>query len=228
MFRALCFAILVALSVAITPGAPAHAHVPDPADPASCYAARDTRTSHARPFAPCGVVVISKRHRVTRACVPHVIDPASVPGHHRMTRATGKALAGLFAAARRAGFHLVVRSAYRSWQAQGLLPKVATTAPQGASEHQTGLSIDLALQTRYGQVRGTSFGRHPAGRWVRANAWRYGFILRYPAGTAAVTGIPYEPWHLRYVGPEHSVAFKGHPRLTLERYLGLVTKPPAR
>ncbi|QLQ16052.1 MAG: M15 family metallopeptidase [Micropruina sp.] len=221
--RAACalVASLVAAGSWAGGAATASAQVPDPANPSSCYAAKDTRTSHARPFQPCGVLVISKWHRVTRGYVPHVVDPAAIPGHHKMTAETGKALAALFAAAERAGYRLVVRSAYRSWREQGLLPKVATTAPQGASEHQSGTSIDLALQVGYRQVRGAAFGRHPAGRWVREDAWRYGFILRYPQGRQGSTGIPYEPWHLRYVGPGHSVAFKGRPSLTLEQYLGL-------
>ena len=48
----------------------------------------------------------------------------------------------------------------------------------------------------------------------------YGFILRYPRGKETVTGIRYEPWHLRYVGIEHAMkmAEKG---LVLEEYIRL-------
>ena len=41
-------------------------------------------------------------------------------------------------------------------------------------------------------------------KWLLANSWRYGFILRYPTEKTAVTGIIYEPWHYRYVGKERA------------------------
>ena len=54
-------------------------------------------------------------------------------------------------------------------------------------------------------------------RWLMENAWRYGFILRYPNGTTDITGIIYEPWHYRYVGEKFAreITKKG---LTLEEY----------
>jgi D-alanyl-D-alanine carboxypeptidase len=42
----------------------------------------------------------------------------------------------------------------------------------------------------------------PAQKWLMANSWQYGFILRYPNSKSDVTGIIYEPWHYRYVGKE--------------------------
>ena len=54
--------------------------------------------------------------------------------------------------------------------------------------------------------------------WLADNAWRYGFILRYPRGKEHITGIDYEPWHYRYVGKEaaEQIYEKG---ITLEEYL---------
>src|SRR5690348_3295425 len=58
----------------------------------------------------------------------------------------------------------------------------------------------------------------PEGKWLKKNAWSYGFILRYPEDKTAVTGIQFEPWHFRYVGLPHSVIM--HDRgWTLEEYL---------
>ena len=57
-------------------------------------------------------------------------------------------------------------------------------------------------------------------RWLRENAWRYGFILRYPADKTAVTGIEYRPWHFRYVGREVAEQIS-HLGITLEEYLEL-------
>jgi D-alanyl-D-alanine carboxypeptidase len=52
------------------------------------------------------------------------------------------------------------------------------------------------------------------------NAYKYGFILRYPKGKEDITGYMYESWHYRYIGKEHSKNFKMND-LTLEEYLGL-------
>ncbi len=44
------------------------------------------------------------------------------------------------------------------------------------------------------------FGETPDGKWVAKNAYKYGFIIRYPKGKEDITKYEYEPWHLRYVG----------------------------
>ena len=62
------------------------------------------------------------------------------------------------------------------------------------------------------------FGDSRAGRWLAGNAWRYGFILRYPPDREELTGIAYEPWHYRYVG--RPVARTCHDQgLVLEEYV---------
>ena len=55
-------------------------------------------------------------------------------------------------------------------------------------------------------------------QWLRDNAANYGFILRYPADKADVTGFAYEPWHYRYVGSEQALKIVAS-GLTLEEYL---------
>lgn len=69
-----------------------------------------------------------------------------------------------------------------------------------ASEHQLGLALDIVSDTFTSLVEG--FADTEAGKWLAANSYRYGFILRYPKGKEDVTGIDYEPWHFRYVGVE--------------------------
>jgi D-alanyl-D-alanine carboxypeptidase len=54
-----------------------------------------------------------------------------------------------------------------------------------------------------------------------ANAHAYGFALSYPAGAEHVTGYAYEPWHWRYIGPDHATAWKSS-GLTLVEYLRTV------
>ena len=60
--------------------------------------------------------------------------------------------------------------------------------------------------------------------WMAEHCWDYGFILRYPNGTTAMTGIIYEPWHYRYVGVEIAteIMTKG---ITFEEYLGKIGAP---
>lgn len=73
-----------------------------------------------------------------------------------------------------------------------------TVAVPGTSEHQAGLSFDF-FSDDY-QVLEAGFADHEAGKWLKANGYKYGFILRYPEDKEEITGIEFEPWHYRYVG----------------------------
>ena len=99
-----------------------------------------------------------------------------------------------------------------------------TVAVPGQSEHHLGLAFDI-------NVRGaSSFSSTRQYAWLRKNAWRYGFIQRYPKGKEKVTGYQAEAWHFRYVGGVHAkIIFEQE--LTLEEYLekiesGEITPPP--
>ncbi len=73
-------------------------------------------------------------------------------------------------------------------------------AVPGTSEHQLGLALDIvdsSYQTLDEQQENTEVQK-----WLMANSWKYGFILRYPTDKRDITGITYEPWHYRYVGKE--------------------------
>jgi len=75
-------------------------------------------------------------------------------------------------------------------------------AVPGESEHHTGLAMDLPSQEHL--TLETSYGTTINGKWLAENAWRHGFIIRYPENKTCITGISFEPWHLRYVGYPHS------------------------
>ena len=89
-------------------------------------------------------------------------------------------------------------------------------APPGTSEHETGLALDITAQSY--PVLEQDQEDTPEQQWLMENAWRFGFILRYPQGKTEITGICYEPWHYRYVGREAAkeIQEKG---LCLEEYL---------
>ena len=99
-----------------------------------------------------------------------------------------------------------------------------TSARPGYSEHQTGWAMDI------GDGGGVCsflpcFADQPAAVWAKANAYKFGFIVRYPAGMQAVTGYVYEAWHLRYVGTDVATAMATRGIATLEQYFGLPAAP---
>ncbi len=92
------------------------------------------------------------------------------------------------------------------------------SAAPGTSEHQTGLCVDLITPEMNGSLT-TAFENTRAFAWLQNNAYRFGFILRYPEGKEGVTGYTYEPWHYRFVGREAATDIH-FGKLTLEEYLG--------
>lgn len=130
-------------------------------------------------------------------------------------------------AASSSGLNLYISSGYRSYGTQQSLYNrfVASegvggadrhSARPGHSEHQTGMAIDI-------NTVHASFANTPEGRWVKVNAHKFGFIVRYPEGKEAITGYIYEPWHLRYVGVEAATAMYSR-GLTMEEYLGVPSR----
>ncbi len=102
------------------------------------------------------------------------------------------------------------------------------SAKPGTSEHQTGLCVDLFDTAQmlelenYGHEgvysHDVGFAETKAFAWLKANAHRYGFILRYPEDKVAITGYQYESWHYRYVGVEAAADIWAR-GITLEEYL---------
>ena len=88
------------------------------------------------------------------------------------------------------------------------------SARAGHSEHQTGLAFDVYnVKKSYEE-----FGSTNEYKWLKDNAYRYGFILRYQKQKEYITGYKFEPWHIRYVGIDASTyIYKNN--LTLEEYL---------
>ena len=134
------------------------------------------------------------------------------------------------------GHHLVLCSGYRdvayqtglynqqvrTEEKKGLDEEKARAAaatvvevPRG-SEHNLGLAIDFGSISN--QRIDETFDEEPESQWLKDNAWKYGFILRYPQNKQAITGVEYEAWHYRYVGKQ--AAKDMHERnICLEEYL---------
>ena len=127
------------------------------------------------------------------------------------------------------GLNIYISSGYRSWNNQNSIynyyvsidgqTKANTySARPGHSEHQTGLAFDL-------NTIDDSFTNTEEGKWIYNNCYKYGFILRYPAGKENITGYMHESWHLRYVGTDlANTLYNGGDWITLEEYYGLDSK----
>lgn len=129
--------------------------------------------------------------------------------------------------AEKAGYKLKIVSGFRSYSYQSTLynnyvardGKAAAdtySARPGHSEHQTGLGMDINNAS-------TSFNGTAEAKWIAANCWKYGFIIRYPQGKENITGYMYESWHVRYLGKQlaKEVYDSG---LTLEEFLCIDSK----
>jgi D-alanyl-D-alanine carboxypeptidase len=130
---------------------------------------------------------------------------------------------------------LIIQSAYRSYQEQtavhdrqvskyGLKAGEALAARPGYSEHQTGWAMDVSARGQGCQIR-VCFGQTSAGLWLAGNAYKYGFIIRYPNEATPATGYQYEPWHLRYVGKGLALVMHDEGVHTLEKFFGLPAAP---
>ncbi len=166
---------------------------------------------------------------LNEVAVPHTVGKTAF----KLQPEASEALTNLFAAAINENTPLIVVSAYRSIAEQqeiydfrvAVIGKAATeegTAQPGASEHHTGLAVDINSYTAECETNSRQCGLSPnSARWLAARAPDFGFIVRYPDGKLDQTGIGHEPWHLRYVGKDaRSLTASG---LTLDEFYKKVT-----
>jgi D-alanyl-D-alanine carboxypeptidase len=187
-------------------------------------------------------VIVNKQHPLNpKTYVPTVVVPnvklksnASAENMH-VSKTMAPHLEQLFAAAQAAGVPLKLSSGYRSYNYQvtvynkevssyGQAKADSESARPGYSEHQTGLASDVAPADGTCDLS-QCFGSTPAGQWLAAHAYEYGFIIRYPQGKESVTGYEYEPWHIRYVGIELSQELHTKGVQTLEEFFGVSGGP---
>jgi zinc D-Ala-D-Ala carboxypeptidase len=172
-------------------------------------------------------VVVNKNHSLS----PLTYTPSDLTaiGNQQLRKEAAEALQKMFADATVAGYKLSALSGYRSYAQQQTIynREVAAfgqtvadmeSAKPGYSEHQTGFAMDVG-----GGGCGIEdcFGNTAEGKWVSANAYKYGFIVRYIAGKEAITGYRAEPWHIRYIGTELSNELRNQNIQTLEEFFNL-------
>lgn len=180
-------------------------------------------------FTPKGiqVVLVNADHPV-----PDYYDADIVvyTGWHEVASVALEPLKQMLADCVAAGYEYEFNSAYRSlrvqeeilWgrtqeyidigytDAQAYAKARETVALPGTSEHHLGLAVDVLNKAN---------AERQALEWLGEHCWEYGFIVRYAADKAAITGIVHEPWHFRYVGTRVSMDMKDS-GLCLEEYLG--------
>jgi D-alanyl-D-alanine carboxypeptidase len=133
-------------------------------------------------------------------------------------------LAAMAADARAAGTPIALASGYRSYAQQqstfdywvsvgGYKQALRTSARAGHSEHQLGTAIDVTSEGGAPPWEYADWATTPAGGWMAANAWRYGFVMSYPAGSYDMSCYDYEPWHYRYVGHDLAAQIAGSGRV---------------
>ena len=143
------------------------------------------------------------------------------------------ALVEMFTEAHNSGIELFAVSGYRSYSRQkavfdaevkqfGKEKAIKEVALPGASEHQSGLAMDISSKSNNLDLT-EGFSDTNEGKWLAANAHRFGFILRYPKDKEGITNYEYEPWHFRYVGVKAATIIYQH-KWTLEEYFNEVKK----
>jgi len=189
---------------------------------------------------PASLFVVVNKQRPLRPAdvVPDDLVIAGVASANApvLRAQAARALEEMFAVARtEGGGSMLVQSAYRSYTTQvsvydGWVSRLGAeradlqSARPGHSEHQTGLAVDISPSPTTCVLQ-ACFGTTAQGRWLAANAWRFGFVLRYPETETAVTGYTYEPWHFRFVGPEAARRYHDAGATTLESFFGLPAAP---
>ena len=203
---------------------------PAHAGPPPCTYA-DSPTGHAG-YGEWAITLLDTMHHLPAWYAPgDLVDSSAggVNGGYPLRAFVAAELARMAADARAAGAPIALVSGYRSHAQQqatfeywvtvgGYEQALRTSARAGHSEHQLGTAIDVTSEGGKAPWEYADWATTPAGAWMASNAWRYGFVMSYPAGEFAATCYDYEPWHYRYVGPDMAAAIAGSgrpPRLVL-------------
>ncbi len=155
------------------------------------------------------LIVVNRSHRIP---ADYEVELTELANGEQVDARIYPALQEMFDAARADGLQLYVAAGYRTQEKQQQLLDEKTAAYEnegypnaaaqkraeewvalpGTSEHQLGLAVDINAD---GATESDAVYH-----WLWKNAYRYGFIQRYPSDKTAITGIIHEPWHYRYVG----------------------------
>ena len=228
-------------SAAPTPATPSAVRPSAAADPPSA-AAPGPQHSLTDPASPW--VIVNKHRPLSPATFvpPDLVRPAvrlATSGEAALLNSsTAAAAQKMFAAAAAEGVIMTLASGYRSFATQtatygsyvnsrGRAEADTASARPGYSEHQTGWAFDIGDGSGADAFT-PQFKDRPAAIWAKANAHRFGFVVRYPWMLHPITGYYYEPWHLRFIGTQAATDMSARGIGTLEEYFGLEPAPAYR
>ena len=172
-------------------------------------------------------VLVNKNNQLPKDYIPNnleVLDVKYAYENKHLQKEAKEMFERLSSDASLIGYRIVATSTYRNYDYQndlynfyvkdkGLEYADKCSARPGHSEHQTGLAVDVeGSNASY-----DDFEESIEFNWMKENAHKYGFILRYPKGKEKITGFKYEPWHYRYVGKEVATIIYNK-NITLEEY----------
>lgn len=157
-------------------------------------------------------ILVNKYNYLTEDYVPEnlqTVDKKYSSKTLQLVDSAKEAFEELSEAASKENYTVLAMSSYRSYQYQynlynryvsteGVEAADTYSARPGYSEHQTGLAVDVYN----GKEDFTNFEKTKEYNWMQDNAYKFGFILRFPKDKVLETGYQYESWHYRYVGKE--------------------------
>ena len=157
-------------------------------------------------------ILVNKYNYLTEDYVPEnlqTVDKKYSSKTLQLVDYAKEAFEELSEAASKENYTVLAMSSYRSYQYQynlynryvstdGVEAADTYSARPGYSEHQTGLAVDVYN----GKEDFTKFEKTKEYKWMQDNAYKFGFILRFPKDKVLETGYQYESWHYRYVGKE--------------------------
>lgn len=192
------------------------------------------------------LILVNTKNTLTESDIPDDLTELSMSNPsgttQKLRKYAAESLEALFKEMKADGYYnMMVHSSFRTYSYQSTLFETYTaremandpsltreqaeavvltysTRP-GTSEHQTGLACDMDTLGTFT----TDFEYEPEYKWLTENAWKFGFILRFPKGKEDVTTIQFEPWHFRYVGRYHAYLIK-ESGLCLEEYVAKLGK----
>ena len=173
------------------------------------------------------LILVNKYIYLTEDYIPENLEEISIEyarSGMQLVSEAKEAFETLSQEAKKDGMTIIAMSSYRSYDYQvnlynnyvksdGKDAADTYSARPGFSEHQTGLAVDIYNK----ELPYTSFEETKEFEWMQKNAYKYGFILRFPKDKVNITGYQYEAWHYRYVGKKAAKYIHDH-NITLEEY----------
>ena len=171
-------------------------------------------------------VLVNKLHEIPKGWKPDDLEDV-IDCHQQLRHEANEAYTKFYQAAKAKGIAIYTISGYREPETQQLYwdnsvkvfgeeHAIQYNAYPRRSEHELGLCVDISYTTE-GDRLSEKVADSALGKFIESDAYKYGFILRYPQDKVRITGYSYEPWHIRYVGVD--LATKLHnENITLEEY----------